>query len=110
MSKQGSLFDDAPSRYPDRPGYKTGGTSKLAADSMLPTAGSLRKKVYDVLLAQAMTADEVAKVLKETVLAIRPRLSELRAHGLIRDTKDRRDNISGRPAIVWRGVRRKTDG
>ena len=43
-------------------------------------------------------------MLGESVLAIRPRFSELRALGQITDTGARRINDSGRSAIVWRAA------
>jgi predicted ArsR family transcriptional regulator len=52
------------------------------------------------------TADEVAAHLAINRLAVRPRLSELRAAGLVYATDQRRPNDSGKRAIVWaaRGV------
>lgn len=51
------------------------------------------------------TADEVAGVLGEPILAIRPRCSELRKLGLITETGERRKSDGGRPSHVWRWVR-----
>jgi hypothetical protein len=48
-----------------------------------------------------LTADEIAATVGETVLAIRPRVTELGNAGLLVDTGDRRTNVSGRPATVW---------
>ena len=88
-------------RYPATPGAKTGGTSTEAAEAMKPRAGILRAKVLALLKVRRLTTDECAEILKESVLAIRPRFSELRAQNLIEDTGDRRINDSGRRAIVW---------
>lgn len=90
--------------YPTVPGAKTSGTSQAAAEAMRPRAGILRAKVLACLKDRALTADECADVLRETVLAIRPRFSELRALGQIIDTGERRQNDSGRSAIVWRAA------
>jgi predicted ArsR family transcriptional regulator len=89
-------------RYPAVPGSKAAGTSSEAAEAMKPRAGILRAKVLDCLRTRCpLTADECAEMLGDSVLAIRPRFSELRALGLVVDTGDRRINDSGRRAIVW---------
>jgi predicted ArsR family transcriptional regulator len=87
--------------YPATPGYKAPGTSQQAAASMKSKAGTLRSKVAFALRNHSMTADEVAVALGESILSIRPRLSELRATGSIRDTGMRRKNASGKSAVVW---------
>jgi predicted ArsR family transcriptional regulator len=51
---------------------------------------------------QGLTADECAKALHESVLAVRPRLSELHTDGFIEDSGQRRPNLSGHSAVVWR--------
>jgi hypothetical protein len=64
----------------------------------------LRRVVLDVLAAQpaGLTADEIAAALDESVLAIRPRVSELFHAGLIEKTGERRRNQSGLSAHVWK--------
>lgn len=52
------------------------------------------------------TADEIAYILKYSILTVRPRVSELNKMQLIVDSGLRRLNTSGRSAIVWR---RKAD-
>lgn len=88
-------------RYPAAPGHRNRDTSRAAAVSMRPAAPTLRARVLDVLAGRAMTADECALALGETVLAVRPRLTELARLGLIEDGGERRPNASGRMAIVW---------
>lgn len=48
-----------------------------------------------------MTADEAAAAIGETVLAVRPRITELKQDGKLYDTGKRRANASGRSATVW---------
>ena len=93
--------------YPDSPGFKEhGGTSELAAARMSLTAGTLRAKAYAIIAASdGMTADEVARTMNESVLAIRPRITELGKAGWIYKTDMRRCNVSGMPAVVWRARR-----
>jgi predicted ArsR family transcriptional regulator len=100
MNRPG-LFDQP---YPTSPGYKTGGTSRDAALKMQPRSHKLKREVLELLKRGAYTADECASALKVTVLACRPRLSELRAEHRIYDTGTRRLNSSGASAKVWRAV------
>ena len=91
-------------RYPSAPGYKRGGTSKAAADSMMAKTPTLRQKVLDVLFHEHLTADECAAEIGKSLLSIRPRLTELLALGKIADTGTTRQNASGKQATVWRAV------
>jgi|ERR1017187_9173254 predicted ArsR family transcriptional regulator len=91
--------------YPNIPGAKRTGTSKLAADSMRARAPTLRDRVLGVLKHyNGLTADEAAARLCQSILSIRPRLSELLALGKIVETSERRRNQSGKLATVWRAV------
>lgn len=99
------LFDYA-SRYPQRAGYKATDTSAEAAVEIEDSgrAATLRKGILLWLRerhGRACTADEYAALVEESVLAIRPRFSELHKADLIKDSGDRRPNASGRNAIVW---------
>ena len=90
--------------YPDRPGWKARDTSIQAAEDMTPRAVTLRdgaRRAIEDAGRWGRTADEAATALGRTVLAIRPRVTELAALGLIRDSGLRRANASGKPAIVW---------
>ena len=64
----------------------------------------LRVLVLQILAATppGLTADEIAAKLGESVLAVRPRVSELFRAGLIEKTGDRRPNASGLNAHVWK--------
>ena len=93
-----SLFTE----YPLRPSYKYRDTSAQAAVAMEPRAPTLRDRCYRVLQQRARTADEVAAALGETVLAVRPRVTELARQRRVVDTGIRRENASGRKAAVWR--------
>ena len=89
--------------YPTSPGFKTTTTetSALAAVRINGRAALLRDRVLNVLHDKIHTADEVAEILGESILSVRPRLSELNALGLIEPTVFRRKNISGHSAVVW---------
>lgn len=87
--------------YPEIPGAKTSGTSQMAADDMRRHSTPLQEACLQALSAQPMTADECAMALGKSILAIRPRFSELRRLGKITDTGKRRCNVSGKAANVW---------
>lgn len=91
-------------RYPSRPGWKEGDTSRDAAEAVAPSAAILKARVLAALKAQSMTADECAAAIGEPILSVRPRLSELRAEHLIAPTGERRANASGLKAKVWRAA------
>jgi predicted ArsR family transcriptional regulator len=90
--------------YPDRPGFKTSGPSEQAATAIGTTANAMRAAVLAQFAAypNGATADEVAKDLNLSVLSVRPRVSELKRLGQIRETGGRRKNESGMTATVWR--------
>jgi predicted ArsR family transcriptional regulator len=94
------LFDYA-EKYPRAPGWKRRATSREAAEAMKERAPTLRDRCFSSLCQSPKTADEVAAELGSTVLATRPRIAELVAMGCLKDSGLRRNNASGRPAIVW---------
>lgn len=101
------LGDDPPAfGYPSQPGFKAAGTSQDAAKAMLPTAADLRARALAHIIRCPSTADEAAAAIQSTVLAVRPRISELRADGMVRIRHEagkplRRRNASGQTANVW---------
>lgn len=103
MSRLLERFLDA---YPDSPGWTDAGTSRDAALSVVDGLTENQARVFNVIRARPSTADEVAAALKLTVLYVRPRVSELRALGKIEPSPDRRENDSGRRAVVWKEKRR----
>ena len=84
-------------------------TSIEAFESFQSKAATLRAAVRAAFrIGEPLTADEVADVLGQSVLSIRPRVTELANNDEIEDSGTRRRNASGRNAIVWR-ERWKTD-
>ena len=83
MGDQLDLLD-----YPNWPGFRARDTSKAAADAMAGKAPTLRDRVLRVICTYSPTADEAAEILDESILAIRPRVSELAKLGL--DPRQRR--------------------
>lgn len=90
--------------YPHTPGTKARETSATAAAQMIPKAPTLREKCLDAITyaSEGLTADEVASAIGKSILAVRPRITELDAVGLIESTPERRRNVSGKYAIVWK--------
>lgn len=88
--------------YPQAPGWKKQDTSRQAAKAITGKAKTLRDAALAQFRSGPHTADEVADLLGESVLAIRPRITEPARQGQIEDTYTRRQNQSGRAAIVWR--------
>jgi predicted ArsR family transcriptional regulator len=95
------IFDYTP------PGYKDTDTSEKAARKVSGRAPMLRAKAYQILVEskEPMTADEVAARMGESVLSIRPRLSELVEAGRIKDSGQRGQNASGASAKKWEPTR-----
>lgn len=88
-------------KYPNVPGFKGTKTSSDAAAAAEPSAPLLRSRALEVIRNLGpLTADEVADQLAESILAIRPRISELKRQGKIKDAGQRRANRSGRTAMV----------
>ena len=88
-------------KYPAVPGFKKRDTAIAAAAEIAPKAENLKRQVWIALNDAPGTADEIAARLNRSILSIRPRLSELAALSLINDTGTRRENASGKRAIVW---------
>jgi predicted ArsR family transcriptional regulator len=101
--EQLDIFSQPLRRYPADPGVKAkSDTTTEAAKAMRGRAVVLRLMVLQALGVKPMTADECANALCESVLAVRPRFSELLARGMIEETEERHRNLSGKSAIVWR--------
>lgn len=89
--------------YPDVPAARPIDTSEAAADTVAQRAPSLRDRCLQLIKASpaGLTADECAEKLGETAFTIRPRISELKRLGQIRDSGERHENESGANAVVW---------
>jgi len=91
--------------YPSAPGFKVHGTSQEAAESVREDDERVRTLVlYELRLNGPGTSDELAARIGRTPFSVRPRVSQLKAKGLVVATGERRRNISGQSASVWRAV------
>ena len=92
-------------RYPRAPGWKAQGPSREAAHSITGHAKTVRERVrvfFNQAYPAAYTADEIAHQLSESILTIRPRISELHKNDQIEAVAERRKNVSGMSAHCWR--------
>lgn len=92
-------------RYPHTPGCKVAGTSEDAGEAIADHAETVRDRILAFLTAHhpnSFTADQIAAQLDQSILTVRPRVSELRRTNLIEPTAERRTNASGMRAICWR--------
>jgi hypothetical protein len=98
------LIAQSTGRYPYYPGRKAE-RSRPSADKIAPHAKTVRRSAVAAFVAAypaGMTADELADRLGESILTVRPRVSELHVAGLVEPTAQRRSsNDSGHGATVW---------
>lgn len=78
------------------------GPSNDAGARLRPKSPTLRDHVLTVLSRGHFTADEIAERMGRSILAVRPRVTELAAAGKIIDSGSRRKNSSGASATVWK--------
>ena len=104
MTAQLDIFADARA-YPDHPGFKSAGPSHEAAKAVAPRAPVLREGVLACLALCPMTPEQIAARLGIDILAVRPRLTELKLLGQAEKTEARGPSRGGLSAAVWRLVR-----
>jgi hypothetical protein len=102
--RQTDLFGlaDMPAAYPEVPGAKGRETSVAAAQAIAPRAPTLRERVLAEIRRRPGTPEDIARRIKEPVMNVRPRFSELSSMGLLEDSGKRGKAMGGRKAIVWR--------
>jgi hypothetical protein len=94
-----------PRPYGGLPGFKEPTTSRDASRAVATFSSLLRERVFAAIRAagrDGRTPDEAAADVGETVLAVRPRVTELAKAGRIVKTGARRKNVSGLLAKAWR--------
>lgn len=90
--------------YPHAPGSKGGETSRAAAEGIAPRVDGLRGQVLAAIRQRPGTPEQLAHRIGEPLMNVRPRCSELKAKGLIRDSGRRATAMGGRRAVVWEAV------
>jgi len=72
------------------------------ANEKTPRQGTMRDKILSMLNASpaGLTGDEIAALIAEKPLAIRPRLTEMKKAGLLIENGETRKSASGRSAKV----------
>lgn len=101
MDQQPDFFEAG---YPERPGAQARETSRAAAAAIAPSAKTLRARVLDEIKKAPGTPEQLAHRMREPLMNIRPRCSELAAKGLILDSQARGQAMGGRKAIIWRAA------
>ena len=82
--------------FDTRRNFKRAGTSSDAAAAIAPRAGTIRYRILTALAEHGpMTPDTCAARIGNGILGVRPRFSELRAAGFIKQTDRKRPNLSG---------------
>jgi hypothetical protein len=113
-ARQSELFDNLPAPYPASPGYKVEGTSMQAAFAIASHAKTVRGAVlreYVKAYPRPMTADMVARLLNESILTVRPRVTELKRDGLLELTTETLANaVSGHQARALRASAKAMEG
>ena len=92
-------------KYPLTAGYKENSTSKEAAEKIDSRSTNLRTECLKIIKRKGnygATPEEVAEILSESILSIRPRFTELKLLQYIIDSGDRRKNSFGSNTKVWR--------
>lgn len=87
-------------------------TSKDAAASIEPAAGTLRSRVWGFLVergANGATDEEIQNMLDMAQNTERPRRIELVNGGLVRDSGRTRLTQSNRRAVVWEITAKQTE-
>jgi hypothetical protein len=83
------------------------GTSRWAANRVMPKTGSIRLSVYEYLIRQGLrgaTDNEMQQALQMSGDTQRPSRVKLLRDGLIIDSGTTRINLNGNPATVWRAI------
>lgn len=76
-------------------------TRKAALDDANKRKKYVRARVLGALSNAALTADEIAEQINESILSVRPEVTKLGKEGVLVKTALRRPNKSGKKAIVW---------
>ena len=82
-------------------------TSRQAAIRIYPETGSLRLKIYELLIRAGIrgaTDQEIESILSINGNSVRPLRGSLAAQGFIIDSGTTRENTNGNLCIVWRAV------
>jgi predicted HTH transcriptional regulator len=86
-------------------GYQDNGSSKAAADFNTEGKLTLRQKVADLFDKHGrLTAEQVANLLNKAEISVKPRISELKKEGYIKNSGDKVIGKWGTSISVWEKV------
>lgn len=108
MAKQRTLFDAPIAKKPVSLPHNGTPTSRAAAESCEPQAGTDRRRVLDYVAgrgSEGATRDEIAAALQLKIQTVCGRVNDLVRQGNLRASEQTRPTESGRAAAVLRLVR-----
>jgi hypothetical protein len=77
-------------------------TSQRAAIKAFPRSGTKRQKIYNsIRLFKGLTDEEIERTLEMSGNTVRPSRVSLVRDGLVMDSGQTRQTVSGNDAIVW---------
>lgn len=84
-------------------GYQNTDTSFDAANDNVEKKLTLREQILDLLKRSSipLTADSIAFIINKPFISVRPRVTELSADKLIRDSGKRAEGQWGKKCILW---------
>jgi hypothetical protein len=96
------------SSYPYSPGSRgnSPNTSYEAATTIAPIAPDHRARILAALQAHSagLCSEQIGRIVGLSVYAVRPRISELLALGIVEETGDTVKNDRGRNVTIWKAV------
>lgn len=101
---QQDLFSPRSPYNGEPPHVRHSETSKAAARDVRPKSGTLRAIVLDFIRnrgERGATDEEMQYLIPMMANTQRPRRCELVERGLIQDSGKKRENASGKEAVVW---------
>lgn len=95
--------------YPSAAGHKGGGASKLAAEKITLKLNDLHQLVIKALrfFPDGATADELSSFVERHRDSVKPRLSELKAYGLVEKMGKMGETTHGQPCHKWKLISKK---
>jgi hypothetical protein len=93
--------------YGELPGHQGDDTGRAAAEKVKPTVEWVQERILEAADRAGrwgITADEVMKELDLKPNNVRPRFTELKILGKLRDSGNRRKNDDGNSVRVWERV------
>lgn len=89
--------------YPATPGWKGTETSRAAAAKIAPRAPSMRRRIWEALTVPK-SGECLSEELSIYLYSALPRLSEMKAEGIVRESGETEATARGNDQTVWERV------